>query len=85
MDRRQFLTMAAVASLGASRARPSIADRAACSSLVQRMQPLETAAVKIAGLGYRLALVGSALMASGNVEARVAELVHAGRSRMACS
>jgi sugar phosphate isomerase/epimerase len=53
MDRRQFLATAAIASLGAAQAKRSVADRAACSSLVQRMQPFETAAAKIAGLGYR--------------------------------
>ena len=54
MDRRQFLVTAAAASVVGAKGRRSVAERAACSSLAQRMQPLETAAERIAGLGYRI-------------------------------
>lgn len=53
MDRRQFLAAAGGAGLIAAQRKRSVGDRAACSSLAQRMQPFEVAAEKIAGLGYR--------------------------------
>jgi sugar phosphate isomerase/epimerase len=53
MDRRQFLAATGGASLVAAQKKRSVGERAACSSLAQRMQPLEVAAERIAGLGYR--------------------------------
>ena len=53
MDRRQFLAAAGGASLVAAQKKRSVGDRAACSSLAQRIQPFEVAAENIAGLGYR--------------------------------